>query len=95
VLRAMFRGGEHQTFFRGAGCHDCRGTGFRGRIGIFELLRITDEMRELILERASDSRLLEGARHSGMSTLREECLALVRAGETTLEEVLRVTQERS
>jgi type IV pilus assembly protein PilB len=95
VLRAMFRGGEHQTFFRGAGCHDCRGTGFRGRIGIFELLRITDEMRELILERASDSRLLEGARHTGMTTLREECLALVGAGETTLEEVLRVTQERS
>ena len=94
-LRAMFRGGEHQTFFRGAGCHDCRGTGFRGRLGIFELLRMTDELRELILERASDARILDAARRGGMATLREECLALVAAGETTLEEVLRVTQERT
>ena len=54
----------------------------------------TEEMRELVLERASDARLLESARRGGMTTLREECLALVRAGETTLEEVLRVTQER-
>ena len=95
ALRAMFRDGEHQTFYRGAGCHDCRGTGFRGRIGIFELLRMTDDIRELILERAPDARLLDGARRNGMKTLREECLALVTAGETTLEEVLRVTQERS
>lgn len=95
ALRAMFRDGEHQTFFRGAGCHDCRGTGFRGRIGIFELLRLSDELRELVLEGASDARLLDGARRGGMATLREECLALVTGGETTLEEVLRVTQERS
>jgi type IV pilus assembly protein PilB len=94
ALRAMFRGGEHQTFFRGAGCHDCRGSGFRGRIGIFELMRMNDEMRELVLERASDARLLEGARSGGMTTLREACLALVASGDTTLEEVLRVTQER-
>jgi type II secretory ATPase GspE/PulE/Tfp pilus assembly ATPase PilB-like protein len=95
ALRAMFRGGEHQTFFRGAGCHDCRGTGFRGRLGIFEVLRMTEELRELILERAPDARILDAARRGGMTTLREECLALVAAGETTLEEVLRVTQERN
>jgi type IV pilus assembly protein PilB len=95
ALRALFRDGEHQTFYKGAGCHDCRGTGFRGRHGIFELLRMTEEIRELILERASDARLLDAARRGGMSTLREECLALVAAGETTLEEVLRVTQERA
>ena len=95
ALRAMFRPGEHQSFFRGAGCHDCRGTGFRGRIGIFEMLRFTEELRDLVLERASDARLLEGARRGGMTTLREECLALVASGETTLEEVLRVTQERN
>ena len=95
ALRAMFRDGDHQTFYRGAGCHDCRGTGFRGRIGIFELLRMTDEMRELILERAPDARVLDGARRNGLRTLREECLTLVSSGETTLEEVLRVTQERS
>lgn len=94
ALRAMFRDGEHQTFFKGAGCHDCRGTGFRGRQGIFELLTMTEEMRELVLDRASDARILEAARRAGMTTLREECLALVASGVTTLEEVLRVTQER-
>jgi type II secretory ATPase GspE/PulE/Tfp pilus assembly ATPase PilB-like protein len=56
---------------------------------------MTDEIRELVLERAPDARLLDGARRNGMRTLREECLALVAAGETTLEEVLRVTQERT
>lgn len=91
ALRILFRGGEHQIFYRGAGCQDCRGTGFRGRVGIFELLRINDELRELVLERAPDARILEAARLGGMVTLREECLALVQAGETTLEEVLRVT----
>jgi len=93
ALRAMFRAGEPQTFFRGAGCHDCRGTGFRGRVGIFEVLRISDDIRELVLERASDIRLAEAARRAGMTTLREECLTLVANGETTLEEVLRVTQD--
>jgi len=92
ALRSMFRDGEDQVFYRGAGCHDCRGTGFRGRLGIFELLRITDEIRELVLERASDARVLDAARRGGMITLREECLAVVQAGDTTLEEVLRVTQ---
>ena len=94
ALRAMFRAGGPQTFFRGSGCRDCRGTGFRGRIGIFEMLRMTDEIRALILERAPDLRIFEAARRGGMTSLREECLSLVTRGDTTLEEVLRVTQER-
>jgi type IV pilus assembly protein PilB len=93
-LRAMFRAGGPQTFFRGAGCTDCRGTGFRGRMGIFELMMMTDEIRTLVLQRAPDMRILEEARRGGMTSLREECLSLVARGETTLEEVLRVTQER-
>jgi type IV pilus assembly protein PilB len=94
ALRAMFREGDTTTIYRGAGCDDCRGTGFRGRVGLFELLRISEEIRESILGRAPDAKLLEDARRDGMRTLREECLALVAKGETTLEEVLRVTQER-
>ena len=94
ALRAMFRAGGPQTFYRGSGCRDCRGTGFRGRIGIFEMLRMTEEIRSLILERAPDLRLFEAARRNGLTSLREECLLLVEKGETTLEEVLRVTQER-
>jgi type IV pilus assembly protein PilB len=94
ALRAMFRAGGPQSFFRGMGCRDCRGTGFRGRIGIFEMLRMTPEITTLVLERAPDARLFDAARRAGLTSLREECLTLVARGETTLEEVLRVTQER-
>ena len=93
ALRAMFRNGEPASYFRGQGCHDCRGTGFRGRKGIFELLKIDETINELVLGRAGDTRLHEAARAAGMITLREECLALVSRGETTLEEVLRVTHD--
>jgi type IV pilus assembly protein PilB len=94
ALRSMFRDGEPKSFFRGRGCKECRGTGFRGRVGIFELLRMSDPLRELVLERAPDLRLHDAARREGMTSLREECLALVARGETTLEEVLRVTADR-
>jgi type IV pilus assembly protein PilB len=77
---------------RGAGCTECRGTGFSGRAGIYEMLQMTNEVRELILARASEPNLLAAARRNGMSTLREQCLARVREGLTTLEEVVRVTQ---
>ena len=61
ALRAMFRAGGPQSFFRGMGCRDCRGTGFRGRIGIFEMLRMTPEINTLVLERAPDAKLFEAA----------------------------------
>ena len=77
---------------RGSGCADCRGTGFAGRIGIYEMFRMTPSLRELILARASEASLLARAREEGMSTLRDQCLATVREGMTTLEEVVRVTQ---
>ncbi len=93
ALRAMFRAGEPASYFRGTGCHDCRGTGFRGRIGIFELLKMESNISELVLTRAPDSRFDAAARANGMVSLREECLALVGRGETTLEEVLRVTHD--
>jgi type IV pilus assembly protein PilB len=93
TLRAMFRDGEPGTYFRGTGCHDCRGTGFRGRVGIFELLQMQENISELVLTKAADTRFHEAARLNGMVSLREECLALVRSGDTTLEEVLRVTHD--
>jgi general secretion pathway protein E len=58
------------------------------------MLRMNDEINTLILERATDVKLFEAARRGGLTSLREECLALVARGETTLEEVLRVTQDR-
>jgi type IV pilus assembly protein PilB len=93
ALRAMFRAGEPGTYFRGRGCQDCRGTGFHGRVGIFELLRMESNICELVLTKAPDVRIHEAARANGMVSLREECLSLVSRGETTLEEVLRVTHD--
>jgi len=92
-VRQLFGDDVPDSLRRGAGCAECRGTGFSGRIGIYEMVRMTSEVKELVLARASEPTLLAGARRShGMSTLREQCLARVREGLTTLEEVVRVTQ---
>ena len=91
-VRHLFGDTLPTSLSRGSGCADCRGTGFAGRIGIYEMFRMTPSLRELILARASEASLLARAREEGMSTLRDQCLATVREGMTTLEEVVRVTQ---
>jgi general secretion pathway protein E len=73
------------------GCGACRGTGFKGRRAIGELLVLNDELRELIVARAPARKLKEAARAAGTVALREAALQLVKAGETTLEEINRVT----
>ena len=78
--------------WHGQGCENCSNTGYRGRIAIFELLTISDEIREMITEKASSRELREKAIQSGMRTLREDGLLKVQKGITTLDEVLRVTQ---
>ncbi|WP_417067559.1 GspE/PulE family protein [Niveibacterium terrae] len=75
----------------GRGCGDCRGTGYRGRRAIAEILLMTDPLRELITEQASIVRIKEAARRAGTRSLRDAALALALRGETTIEEVLRVT----
>jgi general secretion pathway protein E len=79
------------NFQIGRGCGQCRGTGYRGRHAIGELLRLNDGMRELIINRAPISRLKAAAREIGTRFLRESALALVSQGRTTLEEIDRVT----
>ena len=91
-VRHLFGDDVPELLVRGAGCEHCRGTGFTGRIGIYEMLRMTDAVRELVLARASEPTLLKAGRDNTLSTLREQCLARVREGTTTLEEVVRVTQ---
>jgi general secretion pathway protein E len=91
-VRHLFGDDVPASLRRGIGCPDCRGTGFAGRIGIYEMVRMTPAMRELVLARASEDALLTCARHHNLSTLREQCLVQVREGLTTLEEVVRVTQ---
>ncbi len=73
-----------------AGCDRCRGTGYRGRIGIFEILKPNDEMHDLILKRESTRALAQCARRHGMRTLQQSGWEKIKAGHTTFEEVLRV-----
>jgi general secretion pathway protein E len=83
----------HAKLFRGRGCDECRGTGYRGRTGIYELFPITEDVRSLILRRASSREIRRLAVDAGMVTLRQDGWARAVDGVTTIEEVLRVTQE--
>lgn len=76
---------------RGAGCPACRGTGYRGRTGLFEVLEVDERMQEMILAGANSKEIRRHAREQGMSTLRESGLEKIRAGLTTVDEVLRET----
>lgn len=82
---------EDVELTRGAGCESCAYTGYSGRIGIFEIFVITEEVQHLIYEQVSSSELRNKARELGMRTLREDGLRKVIAGQTTLDEVFRVT----
>jgi type IV pilus assembly protein PilB len=78
------------TFYEAAGCEECRGTGYRGRIGIFELLAIGPELRELILQRRSNAELKATAQKT-MITMHQDALQKAAEGVTSLEEILRVS----
>jgi CheY-like chemotaxis protein len=82
---------EHAELRMGPGCGFCSQTGYKGRLGLFEVARITRTMRELIVARASESAMREEAVAGGMRSMRSDGLAKALAGRTTLEEVLRVT----
>lgn len=85
---------EKETpLFRGAGCDQCAHTGYFGRAGLFELLVIDDDIRKLGLKNADSNQIRAMARQHGMKTLLEDGAEKIRAGITTLSEVLRVTQE--
>ena len=79
-------------FCHGAGCEECRQLGYQGRMGIYELLILNEALRPLILNRSPASTIAQKAMENGMRTLRTDGWNKVRAGQTTIEEVLRVTQ---
>ena len=81
------------NFIRGRGCEHCTKTGYRGRIGIYECLEMTSELRRMILTGKHASEIQKVAVESGLVTLRQDASAKVIAGVTTVEEVLRVTAE--
>ncbi|MBN1793350.1 MAG: Flp pilus assembly complex ATPase component TadA [Candidatus Omnitrophica bacterium] len=81
--------------YKGAGCSNCKGTGFKGRVGIFELLVFDDEVREMVIQGSSILEIRDYARKNlNMKLLREDGMEKVLSGTTTLEEVSRVTEER-
>jgi type II secretory ATPase GspE/PulE/Tfp pilus assembly ATPase PilB-like protein len=78
------------TFYRGRGCETCKGTGYKGRVGCYELMPVTDKVRELILAHASAYAIREAAIEGGMRSLKEDAMEKILLGMTTLEESLRV-----
>jgi general secretion pathway protein E len=85
--------GEEVITFRGAGCDRCFNTGYSGRMGIFELMELREDLRRLIMQKADAGQLALNARSNGMRNLREDGWEKVERGVTTPEEVMRVTQE--
>jgi type II secretory ATPase GspE/PulE/Tfp pilus assembly ATPase PilB-like protein len=82
---------QTHTFYEGAGCIECGGTGFKGRMAICELLDLTDRIRDMILERRANSDIKRAAREEGMRFLRESAVERVMLGLTTLREINKVT----
>ena len=76
-------------FYKAIGCDECGHSGYRGRIGIYELMAVTEEIRELILRRTSTDEMSRAAKDQGMVRLREDGLLKAAQGVTTVEEVLR------
>jgi type IV pilus assembly protein PilB len=96
ALRAMGCSADElsqPTFYRAVGCDKCKGIGYRGRVGIYEIMTVTDDLRRLIAQRGAEVLLRETALASGMISLGEDGLSKVKAGITTPQELLRVVTE--
>ncbi len=92
-LGPLWPDGKEIKLFRGKGCQECGNSGYYGRIGIFEVLPVTDGISKLILERSPASTIEKKAREEGMVTLKQDGYLKVLDGLTTIEEILRVAQE--
>jgi general secretion pathway protein E len=85
--------GETVHAFKGAGCAECNGTGYTSRVAIFEMMELNDEIRQRIMNNEDASLLTQAARRNGMRNLREDGWQKIKDGLTTVDEVMRVTQE--
>jgi type IV pilus assembly protein PilB len=90
-LNAVHLDQPGQGFYRGSGCRDCQQTGYRGRVGIFEFLKMSEALRDLIVRGASLVEVRQEAIRGGMISLRAAGMAAIQAGETTVEEVVKFT----
>ncbi|NQT34175.1 type II secretion system ATPase GspE [bacterium] len=90
-LKAIDMEGKKVTLYEGEGCRGCSGTGYKGRLGIYEILTMNEEIRTLVTESGSGDAIRKAAIKAGMKTLREDGIVKILQGITTVEEVLRVT----
>jgi type II secretory ATPase GspE/PulE/Tfp pilus assembly ATPase PilB-like protein len=81
------------TFYKGSGCDRCGQTGYHGRTGVYEIMMIDASMHELIRDRADSRRVKEAALRAGFKTLLDDALSKAVLGQTTLDEVIRVSYE--
>jgi general secretion pathway protein E/type IV pilus assembly protein PilB len=92
-LRRRYGDKLPERLYRGRGCRNCQNTGYRGRIGIFEMMVVTDDIRSLIIQNASPRDLREASARQGMTSLRDDGFRHLAEGRTTVEEVFRVTKD--
>jgi type II secretory ATPase GspE/PulE/Tfp pilus assembly ATPase PilB-like protein len=93
VLGSLWQGQENFTLWKGEGDPECNNSGYYGRVGIFEVLPVTEKISRLILERSASPDIEKQAREEGMVTLKQDGLFKVIEGATTVEEVLRVAED--
>jgi type IV pilus assembly protein PilB len=91
LLEAGVRVGAEVEAYEPAGCPRCGNSGYRGRVGIYSVMSLSDKLKEMTIGGAAEPEIAAVAREEGMLTLREDGVSKVRAGNTSLEEVLRVT----
>lgn len=93
VKEKIFKNGDHAELYKGAGCKVCKNSGYRGRMGVFEILETDGEIRKMILENQSSDVIKEHAVKNGMHSMLDDGINKVLQGKTTLEEILRVVRE--
>jgi len=91
LLEADIKDFEGANLQKGKGCDECGGSGYKGRMGIYEIFMVTDNIQNLIFNNATTTEIKDGARKDGMRTLRDDGLRKAMTGTTTLEEVIRIT----
>ena len=92
IIAKFFPDGESITTYHGAGCKLCHNTGYKGRLGAFEVLEVSSEIRKLIASKSDAEVINNQAIKEGMRSMLEDAMIKVQKGQTTIEEVIRVTK---